>query len=146
VASAPRGATLTKPEARGTTKKRSSRKPPKLRLVEQEELDALDLKTVQDFADKLPDTYLDCRSMQHRWTGHTAGRHEMGGYHVVLRCTRCTTRKHQDLNDRGMVLRTWYTYPDGYLTEGVGRLIGEARGVLRLTSVLRTITKIESRK
>lgn len=43
-----------------------------------------------------------------------------------------------------MVMRSWYTYPEGYLTKDIGRIVGEGRGVLRLASVLRTINKKES--
>lgn len=104
----------------------------------------LELGKIEDFANDLSDAHLQCREMNHRWSAFTAGRHEDGGYVRVLRCTRCYAKKHQDLSPRGMVMRSWYTYPEGYLTKDIGRIVGEGRGVLRLASVLRTINKKES--
>jgi hypothetical protein len=39
-----------------------------------------------------------------------------------------------------------YIHPEGYLHKGMGRIIGEGRGLLRLESIKRTVTKIESKK
>lgn len=139
---APARKSAKKTAAKKTARKGVADDASKLRLVEEKDVD---LGKVEEWAHELPDAYLECRALGHRWTGHSAGHHPDGGFHVVIRCTRCKGRRHLDLSERGMVLRTRYAYSEGYLTEGIGQLVGEARGVLRLTSVLRTISKSESK-
>ena len=38
-----------------------------------------------------------------------------------------------------MVLTNHYEYPDGYLTDNIGRIVGEGRGLLRLESIMRVL-------
>lgn len=111
--------------------------PRKLKAVD--ETDHAHLSDVRDFAAGLPEKYLHCRELGHLWRPFTAGRHPDGGFTRTLRCTRCKTRREQELSSTGMVLTNQYKHPDGYLTEGMGRIVGEGRGLLRLESIMRVL-------
>ena len=94
---------------------------------------------VREFAADLSEAWLECRELGHLWaprTAHWSG--EDGCYYRTLRCDRCETERDQTLSDRGAVLSNSYNYPDGYLLEGMGRIAGEGRDMLRLASVVRT--------
>lgn len=102
------------------------------------------LDEVQDFAGTLPEKYLHCREMNHNWRPYTVGRHKDGGYERTLRCVRCRTLKTQHLDTNGMLLGgTKYEHPEGYLHAGMGRIVGEGRGLLRLESIKRITAKGE---
>lgn len=93
---------------------------------------------VEEFAAELPETFLHCREMNHNWRPHKVGRHEDGGYARVLRCVRCKTTKTQHLDLVGMIVgSSKYEHPEGYLHKGMGRIVGEGRGKLRLESIKR---------
>lgn len=93
---------------------------------------------VRDFAAELDEALLQCRELGHLWSPWTASwSGEEGCYHRTLRCDRCTTERNQSLSDRGAVLTNSYVYPEGYLHEGMGRIAGDGRDMLRLESVLR---------
>lgn len=97
-----------------------------------------DVDAVAEFAEGLPERFLHCREMNHNWRPFDVGRHKDGGYERTLRCVRCKTRKVQHLDVRGMpVGGTRYEYPDGYQSDGLGRIVGEGRGALRLESIKR---------
>lgn len=100
------------------------------------------LGEVAEFAESLPERFLHCRELGHTWRPFTAGRHRDGGFERVLRCTRCRTRRVQEISSRGMVVSNKYIHPDGYLHKGFGRIVGEGRGLLRLES-LKRLTKEE---
>lgn len=102
-----------------------------------------DLDTVQEFAEELKETFLHCRELGHNWRPYTVGRHPDGGFERTLRCSRCRTKRVQSLSRTGMVLTNKYVHPAGYLLEGLGRIVGEGRGVLRLESMKRIIEKDE---
>lgn len=97
------------------------------------------LSDVKEFAKSLPEKYLHCRELGHLWRPFRAGRHPDGGFERVLRCSRCRTRREQSLSSTGMVLTNNYKHPEGYLTEGIGRIVGEGRGLLRLESIMRVL-------
>lgn len=105
-----------------------------------------DTNEIAAFAQDLPEEFLLCREMGHRWLPHDAEQHDDDSFTRVLRCPRCKTRKVQDISARGAIVRTQYRHPDGYLHEGMGRIVGDGRGVLRLESIKRTITKVEALK
>src|SRR5262245_10436346 len=97
---------------------------------------------VRDFAHGLSESALQCRELGHLWRPYTASfsTHE-GVYHRSLRCSRCRTERVQVLSDKGTVLSNGYVYPDGYLHAGMGRIAGDARDVLRLESLQRSVNK-----
>lgn len=101
-----------------------------------------DVADVGDFAEGLPDKFLHCRELGHLWRPHAGGKYAEGGYSRVLRCNRCKTKREQEIDSRGMILSNKYVYPEGYQVEGLGRIVGEGRGVLRLQSLVR-LTKEE---
>lgn len=79
--------------------------------------------------------------MGHNWRPHTAGRFKDGGFERILRCVRCKTERHQNLDSRGTPLSSKYVHPEGYLNKGMGRIVGEGRGILRLESIKRIVNK-----
>lgn len=97
------------------------------------------LGDVKSFAASLPEKYLHCRELGHLWRPYRAGRHPDGGFERTLRCSRCRTRRQQSLSSTGMVLTNQYIHPEGYLSEGIGRIVGEGRGILRLESIMRVL-------
>lgn len=50
-------------------------------------------------------------------------------------CTRCETVRRRLLDGNGGLLANGYTYPEGYLVQGVGRLTGDDRNGLRLAGL-----------
>lgn len=100
-----------------------------------------DASDVEEFAKDLPEKFLYCREMGHNWRPHSAGRYADGGFERILRCSRCTTKRVQEITSRGVVLRNQYIHPEGYLSKGMGRIVGEGRGVLRLEAIKRIVAK-----
>lgn len=101
---------------------------------------------VAHFAAELPEEFLLCREMGHRWLPYQAAVNADQTYHRALRCPRCKTRKEQEISARGVILSTQYRHPEGYLHAGMGRIAGDGRGLLRLESIKRTIKRVESRR
>lgn len=100
------------------------------------------LNDVREFAESLPEKFLQCRELTHNWMPFNVGRHRDGGYERTLRCSRCKTRKIQHLTTDGMLVGTArYGHPEGYLTEGLGRIDSNGRGMLRVVSMQRSMTK-----
>lgn len=96
---------------------------------------------VAAFAEGLPEGFLYCRELGHNWRPHTAGKYKDGGFERTLKCPRCRTEKHQEITSWGVILRVHYTHPDGYLHKGMGRIVGDGRGMMRLESIKRTMAK-----
>ena len=104
----------------------------------------LDLDAIQEFAEGLPERFLFCRELGHNWRPYTAGRYKDGGFERVLRCVRCKTRRIQVINHRGVVIKNKYEYAEGYQApHGLGQIVGDGRGVLRLASINRIVSKME---
>lgn len=115
-----------------------------LKLVDEDAEKPLyaDPADVASFADKLPERYLLCRDMGHNWLPFgTPGRYKDGGFERILRCSRCKCERHTSISNTGMILSSHYTHPEGYLLEGLGRIVGEGRGILRLASINRAMSK-----
>ena len=88
----------------------------------------------------MPDTYIQCRDFNHSWRPFTANWSQKERcYEVQLKCSRCKTTRHRLMNAEGSLLANRYTYADGYLIKGMGRMIGDERDKLRLESVLRIL-------
>lgn len=104
---------------------------------------------VKDWAEALPEKFLICRDINHRWSGYRAYREGKGrnaGFTRVLRCTACRTEREDTLDSRGYKVGTKYHYPDGYLTpKGTGRMGSDSRAALRLVSVLHAVDKTPDR-
>lgn len=103
-----------------------------------EESNYADTAEVAAWAASLPERFLHCREMNHNWKPYDVGRHRDGGWERRLRCVRCKTIKTQHLSVLGMLIgNASYVHPEGYLHEGLGRIVGEGRGALRLESITR---------
>lgn len=100
-----------------------------------------DADDVRAFAQGLPERFLYCREMGHNWRPFSAGSHPDGGFERVLRCVRCKAKRFQTISSAGVVLGSRYEHPEGYLSEGLGRIVGEGRGALRLESMRRIVAK-----
>ena len=74
---------------------------------------------------------LQCRDFGHHWRTRHIERHREY-FERVLVCQRCSTEAIQQLSRSGVVLGRRYTYADGYLFKGIGRLDANAKGAIRL--------------
>jgi len=101
--------------------------------------DYADAAAVSQYAKGLSNEFLLCRTYRHPWQPETATWNKAYRYyHVTHICPRCGSRKHEEMSERGQVYSGWIEYAEGYLLEGVGRIAGDGRDVLRLTSIERT--------
>lgn len=84
----------------------------------------------------MPDTHLLCRDFGHSWRPYTAEWIPQRRQYVeALVCTRCQCVRKRLLDEFGAQLGQSYTYPDGYLVHGIGRLTGDDRNDLRLAGL-----------
>jgi hypothetical protein len=95
-------------------------------------------RQVQKFASTLSDPFLSCRRYGHPWKDYTVER-DGPRYKVTVICPSCESTRTQTLDRNGMILNTVPHYSKGYLAHGIGRISGEAKGVLRLEGVRRTL-------
>lgn len=129
----------------GSAAKQSTKEEERPKLTVVEHKPYADLGEVEEFAEGLSDKYLQCRELGHLWRPtNRAGRIELEGtkekgWYRQLKCYRCTTKRVQELDHKGMILSNRYIHPEGYLMEGLGRIVGEGRGVLRLASLKRIV-------
>jgi hypothetical protein len=102
---------------------------------------------VEDFAANLSLGFLQCRELGHVWKPWAARRDdEHNTFERSLRCPRCKTKRHETLSVRGAKLRSYYEYPEGYTTDGLGRIVGEGRDALRVESMIRSLTAVQSKE
>lgn len=84
----------------------------------------------------MPDTHLLCRDFGHSWRPWTAEWiPQRRQYLEALGCARCGTVRRRLLDEYGAMLGNSYTYSEGYLVHGVGRLTGDDRNDLRLAGL-----------
>lgn len=95
---------------------------------------------IDDAIEQMSAQSLICRDLMHSWRPHTAWKID-GGFERTLRCIVCETERVEVLNSFGEVLRRHYSYADGYLVPGTGRLDAADRGKIRLAGILRTAKK-----
>lgn len=95
---------------------------------------ARNVSAVSEAIAGMSDEHLLCRDFGHAWRPHSAER--MGrGFQEALVCSRCYTVRRRLIDNRGRMLANGYTYPEGYLVQGVGRLTGDDRNGLRLAGL-----------
>jgi hypothetical protein len=63
--------------------------------------------------------YLDCRTFGHAWdeynpTGEQFARRDGFYDRITVRCTRCTTTRHDYIDREGQVTFRQYKHPEGY--------------------------------
>jgi hypothetical protein len=113
----------------------------------QNDLNYASRETVEEFAAHLSISFLQCRELGHVWKPWTARRdEEHNTFERSLRCPRCKTKRHETLSMRGAKLRSYYEYPEGYTTDGLGRIVGEGRDALRVESLIRTLTSVQQKE
>jgi hypothetical protein len=84
----------------------------------------------------MPDTHLLCRDFGHSWRPWTAEWiPQRRQYLEALVCQRCQCLRKRLLDEYGAQLAQSYTYADGYLVHGLGRLTGDDRNSLRLAGL-----------
>jgi hypothetical protein len=102
-------------------------------------------RDVEAFAGELKIVALQCRTYGHSFRPFTVRQQKAEGhpssyYEQVLRC-RCRVKRILVLSRTGSVLSSRYDYTDspGYLSKGLGRIVGEGRDVLRLENITRLL-------
>lgn len=92
--------------------------------------------------ERMTDNYLQCRDWGHSWRPYTASWDTAERCYISrLRCSRCRTQRVRYIGQAGQLLGSHYDYAAGYLVQGLGRLTGEDRAVLRLASVQRVLVE-----
>jgi hypothetical protein len=82
------------------------------------------------------DEHLICRDFGHSWRPWAAEWiPQRRQYAEALVCSRCNSVRHRLLDEFGALLGNSYTYAEGYLVHGLGRLTGDDRNDLRLASL-----------
>lgn len=85
----------------------------------------------------IPDAFLQCRDLAHSFRPYDATIDRRAReIRRELRCPECGTVKIQLLDLEGYVLRSWYTYPSGYLILGLGRMSVADRAAIRFASTM----------
>lgn len=104
-------------------------------------------RDVETFAAGLKQQALQCRTYGHSFNPYTVATGRAEGnpsvyYEQTLRC-KCRVKRRLLLTRTGAVVSSVYDYTDapGYLTDGIGRIVGEGRDVLRLEAITRLIEK-----
>ena len=93
---------------------------------------------------EMPEAHLHCRDYGHSWRPFTARYvSDQRVYEQVLRCTRCRTRRERLLDGHGQVVSSQYKYAARYVVKGMGRLVGDERGMIRLASIQADLGKRE---
>lgn len=84
----------------------------------------------------MADEHLLCRDFGHSWRPWAAEWvPQRRQYAEALVCARCRSVRHRLLDEFGALLGNSYTYAEGYLVHGLGRLTGDDRNDLRLASL-----------
>lgn len=87
-------------------------------------------------ASSLSDNYLRCRDIGHQWRLYYQKKH---GSNIVrqMYCPSCKTNRKTKINRYGEVVSNSYDYTDGYLIQGLGRLQGRTKSMLRVEAINR---------
>lgn len=101
-----------------------------------------DREEVAGFASGLSISHLHCRELGHNWRAWVARfDSEHNAYERALKCTRCKAERWETIGLSGAKLGSHYKYPDNYIHEGLGRIVGEGRDALRLESLTRALVE-----
>jgi hypothetical protein len=125
-----------KPAVRGLTSLLPT-KPARTPLPKPAAPPVLSQEQVDTAIKSLPVQFLQCRDFGHTWRPlHARWVPQDNRYEAELKCPRCKTIRTRYLSSRGELLTNKYEYEDGYqMPKGMGRLEGEERDLIRLTSI-----------
>lgn len=86
--------------------------------------------TVEDISNE----FLQCRDFGHAWKPHNVKvDRKAQEIHRIFSCLHeCGTERTQVLSADGYILRNFYTYADGYVLKGLGRLDAGDRARIRV--------------
>jgi hypothetical protein len=84
--------------------------------------------------DDISDQFLECRDYGHAWRASDVKiSRKAQEIHRVFACLHdCGTLRTQVLSSDGYILRSFYTYPEGYVLPGIGRLSVDDRARIRV--------------
>ena len=107
----------------------------------------MDVLSVEQFAESLPDKYLNCRELGHVWRHWTVEFDNASkSYHRQLRCSGCRTIRKQLLDSHAGVIKNSYDYSSGYLATKVEKGVSLHRSAFRLEAIVRTLNKQSDRE
>lgn len=98
--------------------------------------------SLDSLLESLPTQYLQCRSFGHSWRPANAGYNQADKvFEQSLKCTRCTATRSFTVSPSSgaYTSRTPYTYPDGYVVKGTGRMRTEDNNAIRLAQMMRLV-------
>jgi len=103
--------------------------------------------SVEEFAENLPDRYLNCRELGHVWKSWTVEFDESShSYLRQLRCSGCKSLRKQLLDRHAGVIKNSYDYSPGYLAKNVEKGVSLHRSAFRLEAIVRTLSKQQMRE
>lgn len=112
----------------------------RLRVVK-DQVSAAPLHAVEAQLKVWSDQIVMCRAYGHDFKPYSVQPNPKLGYFKVVRLCHCKAEHHSEVSiASGRVFSSWidYQHTDGYLLEGVGRVIGDGRDRVRLDAILRT--------
>lgn len=96
------------------------------------------LGDVAKFAERLPNDYLMCRTWAHSWDpGSSSVQRSNGRIHWTVGCSICGTVRTRFMNPSGGILGNRYDYPEGYQSDGMGRISQRGMAQIRMETLKR---------
>lgn len=95
-------------------------------------------KQIQEALNDIRDEHLVCRDFGHQWRQY-AVKKARGGFERSMFCRQCKTARHQFVSNKGEIISNSYSYVDGYQFRGLGRIVSEGKGLIRLETIERTL-------
>lgn len=96
------------------------------------------LDDVTDFAKGLTTDHLMCRTWAHSWDPRTSAvQRSAGRIHWTIECSSCGTTRTRIMTTSGAIVANRYTYPEGYSSDGIGRIGQRGLAAIRMESLKR---------
>lgn len=99
---------------------------------------------VKEWAEGISDQFLRCRDFGHQWR-MTAPKRVGNTRERTMYCPSCKYNKHQVLDSAGTVIKETPDYPEGYLRKGLGPIVGDVKGLVRIIDIDRAIDAAEAK-
>lgn len=89
-----------------------------------------------EWADTASPEHLMCRDtgIRHQWEPHNAAKNGTGFVEMLL-CGRCGAEKERYITRTGSIVKTKFSYPEGYVRQGGGRITKDENALIRLLSL-----------